>query len=75
MAGAGLTPGLPSLLAAVRSRGRPWLIPGATGAVDGTATVPGRASVRAADGTHAWGLERQDSDVENVVRFRLVPAS
>jgi hypothetical protein len=56
------------------AEGRPWLILSKVGDPVGRVLLPGNVTLRAADGTHVWAVERDELDVESVVRYRLVEA-
>ena len=51
--------------------GRPWLILDGRGEPIATTVAPPRVTIRAADSTHVWALERDDDDVESVIRYRI----
>jgi hypothetical protein len=56
--------------------GRPWLIfEPQRGNVVGSVTLPKQILIRAADASHVWGIERNEFDIESVVRYRLGPAN
>jgi hypothetical protein len=43
----------------------------ASGRQTGTVSVPANVELRAADATHAWGVELDDNDVPSLVRYRI----
>jgi hypothetical protein len=52
-------------------QGRPWLVLDQGGAAAGIVILPRNSSVRAANGDYVWAVERDEFDVESVVRYRL----
>ena len=51
--------------------GEPWLILDSHGEPVGRVTLPAGVRLRVAKGDHIWGTERDEFDVESIVRFRL----
>lgn len=51
--------------------GRPWLVLDAAGAPAGIVMLPVNSWVRTADAGYIWTVERDEFDVESVVRHRL----
>jgi hypothetical protein len=48
-----------------------YLMLDASGRQTGTVSVPANVELRAADATHAWGVELDDNDVPSLVRYRI----
>jgi hypothetical protein len=48
-----------------------WLILGETGNPQGRVFLPARTALHVADAAHVWALERDEWDVESIVRFRI----
>jgi hypothetical protein len=55
--------------------GRPWLVLGPRGDPIGRVVLPGNVVLQAASESQLWAVERDELDVESVVRYRLVPAN
>lgn len=53
------------------AKGTRWMVLSPTGDVVGELLLPPRVSLRAADAEHVWCIERDELDVESVVRYRL----
>jgi hypothetical protein len=51
--------------------GNPWLILDERGEPAGTTVVPANVTLLAAQGWQAWGVERDEFDVQSVVRYRF----
>jgi hypothetical protein len=51
--------------------GRPWLLLGPDGAPAGRIVLPANATLRVAERTRVWVTERDELDVESIVRYRL----
>jgi hypothetical protein len=54
-----------------RPDGTRWLALSPTGDPVGEIVLPPRVQLNAADGEHIWCIERDEFDVESVVRYRL----
>jgi hypothetical protein len=54
-----------------RAEGTPWMVLSPDGDPVGQIVLPPRIELRAADGQHVWCVERDELDVESVVRYRL----
>jgi hypothetical protein len=52
-------------------QGQPWLVHDSEGKPLERVILPGNAMLRAADDTHIWAVERDEFDVESVVRYKL----
>ena len=52
--------------------GRPWVVLSAVGEPVGHLVLPANTTLRAANDTHIWAVERDELDVESVVRYRLL---
>jgi hypothetical protein len=52
-------------------QGRPWLVLDEGGVPVGIVSMPPNSSVRAGNADYVWAVERDELDVESVVRYRL----
>lgn len=48
-----------------------WLILGSEGNPQGRVVLPARTTLHVANATHVWALERDELDVESIVRYRI----
>ena len=55
-----------------RDESEEWLILDAEGNPQGRVVLPGRTRLHVANATHIWALERDDLDVESIVRYRVL---
>ena len=52
--------------------GEPWLILDVEGNPEGRVVLPPRTKLHVANATHIWALERDQLDVESIVRYRVL---
>jgi len=55
-----------------RDESEEWLILDAEGNPQGRVVLPARTRLHVANATHIWALERDELDVESIVRYRVL---
>jgi hypothetical protein len=53
--------------------GRPWLVVDGKGEPVANVLAPREVTLRVANATHVWALQRDEFDVQSVIRYRIAP--